>query len=117
MAEAKPLLERSFFQRLLENVRINSIMLDTQYRMHPALIQFPSNYFYDGLLKSGVTIQQRTKQLTIQFIDQQIPLMFVDVKGGSERILGANIFNEEEVKFVVKTIQTLLPKEKATLSP
>ncbi|CAF4339830.1 unnamed protein product, partial [Rotaria sordida] len=29
MAEAKPLLERSFFQRLLENININSIMLDT----------------------------------------------------------------------------------------
>ena len=117
MAEAKPLLERSFFQRLLENVHINSIMLDTQYRMHPALIDFPSKCFYNDLLKSGVTIEERTKPLTIQFIDQQRPLMFVDVNKGFERIYGANIFNEEEVKFVLKTIQSLLPQQKSTLSP
>ena len=117
MSEAKPLLERSFFQRLLDNLHINSIMLDTQYRMHPSLMDFPSKYFYDGLLKSGVTSEQRPKPLTIRFIKEEIPLMFVDVDQGLEKVHGSNISNEEEVRFVLETLQTLLPSQKSTLSP
>ncbi|CAF0864809.1 unnamed protein product [Rotaria sordida] len=79
MAEAKPLLERSFFQRLLENININSIMLDTQYRMHPALIDFPSQVFYDGSLKTGIKSEERPTPKEIKFINEQIPLRFVDV--------------------------------------
>ncbi|CAF4795642.1 unnamed protein product, partial [Rotaria magnacalcarata] len=68
MAEAKPLLERSFFQRALENLNINSIMLDTQYRMHPALIDFPSKIFYDDALKTGIKPEQRPTPQEINFI-------------------------------------------------
>ncbi|CAF4568052.1 unnamed protein product [Rotaria sp. Silwood2] len=73
MAEAKPLLEQSFFQRLLENININSIMLDTQYRMHPSLIDFPSKVFYDGSLKTGIKPEQRPTPQEIKFINKQIP--------------------------------------------
>ncbi|KAH7174564.1 AAA domain-containing protein [Fusarium flagelliforme] len=34
-------------------------MLDTQYRMHPQLCEFPSNEFYDGNLKSGISMPDR----------------------------------------------------------
>ena len=117
MAEAKQLLERSFFQRLLENLNLTSIMLDTQYRMHPALINFPSNRFYNGLLRSGVTPEQRPTPIEIKFINQQIPLMFVDVDEGRETIHGSNIFNREEINLVCQTIQTLLPRQKPNLLP
>ena len=117
MAEAKQLLERSFFQRLLENLNINSIMLDTQYRMHPALIDFPSKVFYNGLLKSGVTSEQRPTPKQIQFIDRKIPLMFVDVDQGSEIIQGSNIYNKQEVDLVCQTIQTLLPRQQPLSLP
>ena len=40
-------------------------MLDTQYRIHPALIHFPSNRFYNGLLKSGVTPEQRPTSIDV----------------------------------------------------
>lgn len=30
-----------------------------QYRMHPALSEFPSNSFYEGTLQNGVTINER----------------------------------------------------------
>jgi len=117
MAEAKPLLERSFFQRLLENLNINSIMLDTQYRMHPALIDFPSKFFYDDLLRSGVTSEQRPTPIEIKFINKQIPLMFVDVDQGYETIHGSNIYNKQEIDLVCQTIQTLLPRQQPNLSP
>jgi superfamily I DNA and/or RNA helicase len=117
MVEAKELLERSFFQRLLENLQIESVMLDTQYRMHPALIEFPSRVFYNGLLKSGVTPAQRPTPGEIQFVDKRNPLMFVDVDQGNEKIRGSNIYNENEVRLVCQTIQALLPRQHPNLSP
>ncbi|CAF1514128.1 unnamed protein product [Adineta ricciae] len=117
MTDAKQLLERSFFQRLLENLRISSIMLDTQYRMHPSLIDFPSRMFYKNLLRSGVTTKDRPTPKEIQFIDQKIPLMFVDVDKGIETLQGSNIYNKREVEMVCQTIQTLLPSQKPDLSP
>ncbi|KAM9890755.1 hypothetical protein OXX79_011210 [Metschnikowia pulcherrima] len=51
-----PELSFSLFEKLLTNDSFkNHIMLDTQYRMHPAISKFPKNTFYDGLLKDGVT--------------------------------------------------------------
>ncbi|CAF0846345.1 unnamed protein product [Adineta steineri] len=117
MAEAKQLLERSFFERLLENLNINSIMLDTQYRMHPSLIDFPSKIFYNGLLKSGVTSEQRPTPTEITFINKDIPLMFVDVDQGEERIHGSNIYNKQEIEFICQTIQILLPRQQPKLTP
>ncbi|CAF2851667.1 unnamed protein product [Rotaria sp. Silwood2] len=117
MAEAKPLLERSFFQRLLENLNINSIMLDTQYRMHPSLIDFPSKVFYDGSLKTGIKPEQRPIPQEIKFINKQIPLMFVDVDQSYETIHGSNIYNRQEVELICQTIQTLLPRRQPNLSP
>lgn len=117
MSEAKPLLERSFFQRLLENLNLNSIMLDTQYRMHPSLIDFPSKEFYNNLLLSGVTSEQRPTPNQIHFINKQIPLMFIDVDQGYETIHGSNIYNKYEIDFVIQTIQILLPRQKPSLSP
>lgn len=34
-------------------------LLDTQYRMHPLIAEFPSDTFYNGRLKSGVTAEER----------------------------------------------------------
>ena len=117
MNEAKPLLERSFFQRLLEDLQIHSFILDAQYRMHPALIDFPSKVFYHGLLKSGVIHEQRPTPKEIQFSNENIPLMFVDVDQGDETIRGSNIFNRYEVDILCQTIQTLLPNHQPNLLP
>jgi len=35
------------------------ILLDTQYRMHPLIAEFPSAQFYNWLLHSGITAQDR----------------------------------------------------------
>ncbi|CEF83201.1 hypothetical protein FGSG_09076 [Fusarium graminearum PH-1] len=37
----------------------NTMMLDTQYRMHPKLCEFSSGAFYEGKLKSGIGISDR----------------------------------------------------------
>lgn len=51
---AKAGLSRSLFERLIL-LNHKPIRLQVQYRMHPALSEFPSNTFYDGFLQNGVT--------------------------------------------------------------
>ncbi|WVR06847.1 hypothetical protein IAU60_003883 [Kwoniella sp. DSM 27419] len=46
-------LATSLFERLIHEGHVPSIMLDTQYRMHPLLATFPSETFYSSLLKNG----------------------------------------------------------------
>ena len=48
-------LNRSLFERL-QDMGIASIMLNTQYRMHPAIAAFPSEQFYLGELKNAESV-------------------------------------------------------------
>jgi hypothetical protein len=48
----------SLFERLIHEGAVPSVMLDTQYRMHPSLARFPSGEFYDDLLQDGVLDMQ-----------------------------------------------------------
>lgn len=45
-------LRQSLFERLLR-IGVMPYLLSVQYRMHPDLCVFPSEYFYAGLLQSG----------------------------------------------------------------
>ncbi|KAG5523740.1 hypothetical protein RHGRI_030655 [Rhododendron griersonianum] len=51
-------LAQSLFERLVL-LGVKPIRLQVQYRMHPALSEFPSNSFYEGTLQNGVTINER----------------------------------------------------------
>ena len=51
-------LSQSLFERLVV-LGIRPIRLQVQYRMHPALSEFPSNLFYDGTLQNGVTVGKK----------------------------------------------------------
>jgi len=57
-AAAKAGLTQSLFERLVL-IGIRPIRLQVQYRMHPALSEFPSNMFYEGSLQNGVTEADR----------------------------------------------------------
>lgn len=50
---AKAGLSQSLFERLVV-LGIRPFRLEVQYRMHPELSQFPSNFFYEGSLQNGV---------------------------------------------------------------
>ena len=50
---AKFQYEQSLFVRMQNNFADEVHLLDTQYRMHPDISIFPSQTFYDGLLKDG----------------------------------------------------------------
>lgn len=51
-------LDVPLFNRLL-SADIPSLLLDEQYRMHPAIAAFPSARWYGGRVRSGVTAEER----------------------------------------------------------
>lgn len=51
-------LAQSLFERLVL-LGIRPLRLEVQYRMHPALSEFPSNLFYEGSLQNGVFAEER----------------------------------------------------------
>ena len=57
----------TFFERTMYN-GIEPVQLNIQYRMHPSLAEFPSNYFYEGRLRSGVTEYQRRSMICSSFL-------------------------------------------------
>ena len=59
----------SLFERLFDmfkkGPRAKSVLLDTQYRMHPLICKFVSDAFYDGLLQPGITEADRVSKKEI----------------------------------------------------
>jgi len=51
---ARARLGQSLFERFVA-LGQRPIRLQVQYRMHPALSDFPSKFFYEGSLQNGVT--------------------------------------------------------------
>lgn len=51
-------LNQSLFERLI-CLGIRPIRLQVQYRMHPALSNFPSMTFYEGSLQNGISKNER----------------------------------------------------------
>ncbi|KAM9919816.1 hypothetical protein OXX80_012604, partial [Metschnikowia pulcherrima] len=107
-----PELSFSLFEKLLTNDSFkNHILLDTQYRMHPAISKFPKNTFYDGLLKDGVTEEELHHEGILSN-----PNVFWDTADScSEKAIMSQhgeknvrtFCNVGEVKFVVKALHHL----------
>lgn len=51
-------LSQSLFERLVV-LNLRPLRLEVQYRMHPALSEFPSNTFYEGALQNDVAVESR----------------------------------------------------------
>nr|CAD7443654.1 unnamed protein product [Timema bartmani] len=81
-------LSQSLFERLVV-LGIRPFRLEVQYRMHPELSRFPSNFFYEGSLQNGVCAEER-KLSKIEFPwPQPDKPMFFYVTQGQEEIAGS----------------------------
>lgn len=50
-------LKQTMFTTLfMKNIKYY-VLLNEQYRMHPAIAQFPNQYFYENSLKNGVSAE------------------------------------------------------------
>uniref|UniRef100_T1J7E0 DNA helicase n=1 Tax=Strigamia maritima TaxID=126957 RepID=T1J7E0_STRMM len=96
-------LSQSLFERLVV-LGIRPFRLEVQYRMHPELSKFPSNFFYEGSLQNGVFADER-KMKGVDFPwPQPDKPMFFYATSGQEEIAGSgtSYLNRTEAALVEK---------------
>ena len=93
----------SLYERIDKKYR-NSFLLDTQYRMHPDILQFPNDKFYAGLINNGVNPEDR-EMVDIGFNGH---INFVNEKEGQETQKGTSFFNEKEAYDVFLVVRNLI---------
>lgn len=115
-AAAKAGLTQSLFERMVL-VGIRPIRLQVQYRMHPALSEFPSNMFYEGSLQNGVTEADRQLLNIPGFTGKEDfpwpvpnkPMFFYSISGMEEiSASGTSYLNRTEASYVEKIVTHLL---------
>ena len=104
---ARFLYEQSLFVRMQTNHPSHVHLLDTQYRMHPDISQYPSQTFYDGRLLNGENMA----------IERQRPwhrdyllgsYRFFDVEGQHQNAAkGRSLVNRAECKVAVQLYERL----------
>ncbi|GAX73483.1 hypothetical protein CEUSTIGMA_g935.t1 [Chlamydomonas eustigma] len=70
----------SLFERL-QKMGLQPLLLDTQYRMHPQICEFPSAAFYKNLLKSWPSTAERPAAAGFPWPNPQVPVCFIAVTG------------------------------------
>lgn len=108
-------LTQSLFERLVL-LGIRPARLQVQYRMHPALSEFPSNTFYEGSLQNGVTAAERLRpDVDFPWPRPDVPLMFYTSMGQEElSASGTSYLNRTEAANVEKIVTRFF---KAGVSP
>lgn len=110
-----PQLEMSLFERVLLNgCYKNPHMLDTQYRMHPIISEFPRQRFYGGLLKDGITGEQKS------WPSISYPLFFLrcdlgnetKVSGSQNGLRGYTYVNHHECQLLLQIVYKLILDKK-----
>jgi len=111
---AKAGYSQSLFERLVV-LGIRPFRLEVQYRMHPDLSRFPSDFFYEGSLQNGVGSKERVLRVDFPWPISDRPLIFY-VTQGHEEISGSgtSYLNRTEACNVEKVTTRFL---KAGLKP
>jgi regulator of nonsense transcripts 1 len=113
---AKAGLTQSLFERLVLTGN-RPIRLQVQYRMHPALSEFPSNMFYEGSLQNGVTEADRQLLTLPGYAGKEDfpwpvpgkPMFFYSIMGMEEiSASGTSYLNRTEASHVEKIVTHLL---------
>uniref|UniRef100_A0A6I8P6J3 Senataxin n=1 Tax=Ornithorhynchus anatinus TaxID=9258 RepID=A0A6I8P6J3_ORNAN len=99
-------LENQVEQNLARKVPI--LQLTFQYRMHPDICLFPSNYIYGRSLKTSRATEEARCSLDWPFL----PYLVFDVEDGLERREHESYFNFQEIKLVIELIKMIKDKEK-----
>lgn len=98
--------DQSLFKRF-EQCGYPIHMLKTQYRMHPAIREFPSNQFYAGELEDGESQAEKTKKPWHKNALFR-PFVFLDIDGKEYHGNGASWANDEEADVAVNLVATLM---------
>lgn len=100
--------EQSLFVRMQTNHPNDVHLLDTQYRMHPAISHFPSKAFYDSRLLDGPNMANLRKQ---PWHESKIlgPYRFFDVQGTHQSApRGHSLINVAELEVALQLFDRLI---------
>jgi regulator of nonsense transcripts 1 len=100
----------TLFDRL-SSAGLPPLLLNTQYRMHPEIARFPSEFFYNGKLLSGVNGTARPRPLGFAWPAVNSPVAFVSVSGQERREAadeGGSISNAPEARMAAKLVTEIV---------
>ncbi|NWS10094.1 SETX helicase, partial [Pachyramphus minor] len=106
MARLQRLLEEQVQRNVLRSLPV--VQLTVQYRMHPDICLFPSNYVYGKTLKTAKAIEENRCSSDWPFQ----PYLIFDVADGHEERDSDSYSNPREVKLVMELIKTIKEKRK-----
>ena len=99
----------SLFERLAR-CGVKTELLDTQYRMHPAISGFASDCFYAGRIKDGITARDRPAPRGFRWPHASFPVAFLDVPNGAEQedAGSGSKCNPAEAELVMQIVEDLV---------
>lgn len=108
-------LDKSVLDRLMYACGEDHVMLDTQYRMNPAICSFPSHQFYDCNLKDGENVLVPSYKSNIELLSGR-PYIFLDIIGDEKRSYHGSYYNDDEANAVVALVQQYSKKAQSELN-
>jgi len=114
-------LDSPLYNRLISTNRVQPYLLDTQYRMHPAISEFPTDLFYSGKLQDGISARDRPSPKGFPWPKPNFPVAFVPVQGYESG--SSSKSNMAEVRAVGQVVMGLLsardlrPEEVGVVTP
>lgn len=103
-------LEQTLFEKAIAHTG-SDVMLETQYRMHPHIMDFSSQHFYEGKLKTAEEVMLRDWE------DEGTRFEFVDTAGCgfAEKVKKEtrSTYNEEEAALLVKHLTENMQKDRS----
>ncbi|NWU94241.1 SETX helicase, partial [Upupa epops] len=106
MARLHRHLEEQVRMKVLRSLPV--VQLTVQYRMHPDICLFPSNYVYGRTLKTDKATEENRCSSEWPFQ----PYLIFDVGDGREERDNDSFSNPQEVKLVMELIRTIKEKRK-----
>jgi senataxin len=108
---------KSLFQRFVEN-HITVHSLGVQYRMHPDIRRFPSEFFYGGSLKDAENIKFECARLDFTLLSSHVQrvefgpyLLFDTILGVEERNARGSLCNSYEARTCVTLLELLMASQ------
>jgi len=97
----------SLQERLMVECKHPYLMLNRQYRMHPAISEFPSQTFYDGRLRDGASVQQ--PRTVGNVLRPYRPYILCQVNGdpSSNNPQSQSVCNPQEAQVVAQLVECL----------
>ena len=98
-------LGKTLMERIVENQPTAVRLLSVQYRMNDAIMQFSSDWFYGGKLKSDPSVRYRG------ILDYDTPITWVE-SDFQEEFIGENHgrINKEEARLLITTLKEYIQK-------